>query len=516
MTNATQGMAPTPEADCTTRLRVRRIGIDTYQESVVYVRSDSDVCRSVGFEAQSRVLVRNGRHAIVATLNVITADWLEPGQAGLSEAAWRRLDTRGNDTVSIAHSPPPESASDLRAKVYGHRLDQAQYERLLREAISGRLSDIELAAFVTACAGPTFDLDENVALTEAMVAVGERLHWPRTPVVDKHCVGGLPGNRTSPIVVAIVAAAGCLIPKSSSRAITSPAGTADTMATLTHVDLDLRAMCRVVERENGCLVWGGTVGLSPADDVLIRVERPLDFDSDAQLTASVLSKKKAAGSTHVLIDIPVGPTAKIRTPAAAAALASRLQVVAAAIGITVRVTITDGRQPVGRGIGPALEARDVLAVLRNAPDAPPDLRTRAVDLAAKVLDFDPKSPGGDSLHTAQTLLDTGAAWAKFQAICAAQGALREPPAASQRHDVTADRSGVVADIDNRRLAKLAKLAGAPRDPAAGVELLAPLGTPVVAGQPLLRLHADSRGEIAYARAFLAQHPETLRIEDATS
>lgn len=498
------------------RLAVCRLGIDTYQESVVYVRSDSDVCRSIGFEAQSRVLVRNGRHCIVATLNVVTGDWLAPGRAGLSEAAWRRLAARDGDTVSLAHSPPPESASDLRAKVYGHRLDQPQYERLLREAITGRLSDIELAAFVTACAGPKFDVDENIALTEAMVAVGERLHWPRSPVVDKHCVGGLPGNRTSPIVVAIVAAAGCLIPKSSSRAITSPAGTADTMATLTDVDLDLRAMCRVVERENGCLVWGGAVGLSPADDLLIRVERPLDFDSDAQLTASVLSKKKAAGSTHVLIDIPVGPTAKIRTPAAAAALASRLQAVATAIGITVRVAITDGRQPVGRGIGPALEARDVLAVLSNAPEASPGLRARAIDLAANVLEFDPASCGGDSVHKARTLLDSGAALAKFQAICTAQGGLREPPTANQRHDVAALRSGIVTDIDNRRLAKLAKLAGAPRSPAAGLELLAPLGTPVVAGQPVLTLHADTRGEIAFARDYLAQHTEILRIEEPTS
>ena len=498
------------------RLAVCRLGIDTYQESVVYVRSDSDVCRSIGFEAQSRVLVRNGRHCIVATLNVVTGDWLAPGRAGLSEAAWRRLAARDGDTVSLAHSPPPESASDLRSKVYGHRLDQPQYERLLREAITGRLSDIELAAFVTACAGPKFDVDENIALTEAMVAVGERLHWPRSPVVDKHCVGGLPGNRTSPIVVAIVAAAGCLIPKSSSRAITSPAGTADTMATLTDVDLDLRAMCRVVERENGCLVWGGAVGLSPADDLLIRVERPLDFDSDAQLTASVLSKKKAAGSTHVLIDIPVGPTAKIRTPAAAAALASRLQAVATAIGITVRVAITDGRQPVGRGIGPALEARDVLAVLSNAPEASPGLRARAIDLAANVLEFDPASCGGDSVHKARTLLDSGAALAKFQAICTAQGGLREPPTANQRHDVAALRSGIVTDIDNRRLAKLAKLAGAPRSPAAGLELLAPLGTPVVAGQPVLTLHADTRGEIAFARDYLAQHTEILRIEEPTS
>ena len=506
---------PSPHEAATSSLRARRLGIDTYQESVAYIRGDCVVCHSLGLGAQSRVLIGNGRATIVATLNVVNADWLEVGSVGLSEAAWRRLRAREGEPLKVEHPTPAESASDLRAKVYGHRLDQDQYERLLHDAIAGRLSDIELAAFVTACAAPVFDIDENVALTEAMVAVGERLRWPRSLVVDKHCVGGLPGNRTTPIVVAIVAAAGFLVPKTSSRAITSPAGTADTMATMTNVDLDLASMRKVVERENGCLVWGGAVGLSPADDVLIRVERPLDFDSDAQLTASVLSKKKAAGSTHILIDVPVGPTAKVRTTAAAAALSRRLQAVAAAIGLTVRIEISDGRQPVGRGIGPALEARDVLAVLRNNADAPPDLRSRALELAARLLDFSDASNPEANRRKARQLLESGLAWSKFQAICEAQGGLREPPVARHRCEVTAKKNGVVAGIDCRRLAKVAKLAGAPRSAAAGLVLHAPLGAQVAAGQTLLTLHADSAGEIDYARSYWASQPDILSIEDPT-
>ena len=152
-----------------------------------------------------------------------------------------------------------------------------------------------------------------LALTRAMVEAGDRLKWPAGTVVDKHCVGGLPGNRTTPIVVSIVAALGIMMPKTSSRAITSPAGTADTMETMAPVDLDIAAIRRVVEREGGCIVWGGAINLSPADDILIRVERALDIDSEGQMIASVLSKKIAAGSTHVVIDMPVGPTAKVRT-----------------------------------------------------------------------------------------------------------------------------------------------------------------------------------------------------------
>ena len=137
------------------------------------------------------------------------------------------------------------------------------------------------------------------------------------------------------------------------------------METLAPVELDTAAMRRVVEREGGCIVWGGAATLSPADDMLIRVERPLDLDSEGQLVGSVLSKKKAAGSTHVVIDMPIGPTAKVRSEEAAARLSALLEGVGKAIGLTLRVLTTDGRQPVGRGIGPALEARDVLAVLQG-------------------------------------------------------------------------------------------------------------------------------------------------------
>jgi thymidine phosphorylase len=269
-------------------------------------------------------------------------------------------------------------------------------------------------------------------------------------------------------------------------------------------------MRRIVDREGGCVVWGGAVGLSPADDVLIRVERPLDFDSDAQLTASVLSKKKAAGSTHVLLDVPVGPTAKVRSAEAAAALGDRLRAVARAIGLTVDVHLSDGRQPIGRGIGPALEAHDVLAVLQNADNAPADLREAALDLAGKVIAFDPAAASAGRAK-ASALLGSGAAWTKFHAICEAQGGFRMPPTASQRFEVVAPRSGVVDAIDNRKLAKLAKLAGAPRAAAAGLVLHTPLGTTVDAGQPLLTLHAESRGELAYARSYLDQHADIVHI-----
>jgi len=339
-----------------------------------------------------------------------------------------------------------------------------------------------------------------------MVAAGDRLSWNAPQIMDKHCVGGLPGNRTTPIVVAIVAACGLSIPKTSSRAITSPAGTADMMETLAPVDLDLPAIRRVVEAEGGCIVWGGAVRLSPADDAFVRIERELDIDAEGQLIASVLSKKAAAGSTHVVIDIPVGSSAKVRTPEAGRSLAARLSLIGARVGLNVTCVLTDGTQPVGRGIGPAPEARDVLAVLRRELGAPQDLADRALTLAAVLIETGGAATPGGGADLARRVLDDGRAWSKFQAICEAQGGLRQPPEAAQAYEVTASQGGQIAAIDNRRLARLAKLAGAPGNPAAGLTLAVHLGETVERGQPLFRLHAGSPGEIAYAMEYWQRAP----------
>jgi len=296
------------------------------------------------------------------------------------------------------------------------------------------------------------------------------------------------------------------------RAITSPAGTADTMETLAPVDLDLAAMRRVVEAEGGCIVWGGAVRLSPADDIFIRIERVLDVDTEGQLIASVLSKKIAAGSTHVVLDIPVGPTAKVRSADAGARLAERLASTAAHSGLVVRCIQTDGSQPVGRGIGPALEAIDVLAVLQGDPGAPQDLRRRACLLAGAALELGGAATEGEGEALADAVLADGRAWAKFQKICEAQGGMRAPPRAPLQAPVTASRSGRVIHMNNRKIATLAKLAGAPDVKAAGLSLSVRLGDEVAAGDPFLFVHAETAGELGYAMDYASANPDLIEIE----
>ena len=493
-------------------LRAMRMRLHAQHQCIAIMHVDCHVCHSEGLSSRSQVLIVAGDREVQALLYQTDGDLFGRDLVVLSEAAWAALGISDGDSVQVRHPPVLESLAGVRRRVHGRRLEAGDFAAIVLDVVRGRYTDVQLSAFLTATAALPLDEAETVHLTRAMVEVGQRLAWPSPLVVDKHCVGGLPGNRTTPLVVAIAAANGLVMPKTSSRAITSPAGTADTMETLAPVDLDLDTLRRVVQAEGACLAWGGAMHLSPADDIFVRVERELDIDTEGQLIASVLSKKIAAGASHVVIDIPVGPTAKVRSLDAARHLATRLVAVAAHFGLGLRCLFTDGSQPVGRGIGPALEARDVLAVLRGEPDAPADLRERAALVAGAVLEMGGVVAEGAGVQRALDTLDNGQAWDKFQRICQAQGGLREPPRAAHVKPLRAGHAGRVVHIDNRKLSRLAKLAGAPDRPAAGVHLQVRLGDELAAGQPLLFLHAQTPGELGYALDYARDAGDIIRIE----
>lgn len=497
-------------------LRALRLRLHAQRQPVVLMRTDCHVCRAEGLSPRSQVLVVAGEREVQAILYQLDSALLPHNVVALSEAAWQLLGVEDGDLVQVRHPPLLDSLANVRRRIHGQRLGDAEMASIISDVVAGRYTEVHLSAFLTATAALPLDDRETIALTRAMIDAGERLSWSSPVVVDKHCVGGLPGNRSTPVVVAIAAANGLLMPKTSSRAITSPAGTADSMETLAPVDLDIDTLRRVVETEGGCLAWGGAMHLSPADDIFVRIERELDIDTEGQLIASVLSKKIAAGATHVIIDIPIGPTAKIRTGDAARQLADRLAATAAHFGVALRCLFTDGSQPVGRGIGPALEARDVLAVLRAEASAPQDLRERAALVAGAVLEIGGVAKPGEGIALALATIDDGRAWEKFQRICAAQGGLREPPAATHIEPLVAAQAGYVVEIDNRKLSRLAKLAGAPESPAAGVHLLVRLGDTVAAGQPLLQLHAQTPGELAYALDYARGAGDIIRIAGQSS
>lgn len=492
-------------------LTLRKVGIDTYHENIAYLPAGCEICRSQGFGALSKIQVHFEGHSVLATLNMTENGLVAPGEIGLSHVAFRRLGAPEGARVSLSHPNPLLSFEFVRHKIEGGSLDKSQFLAILSDIVAHRYSNIELTAFVIACYQQRLSESEIGYLTEAMIETGERIDWGLPLVLDKHCIGGIPGNRTTMIVVPIIAAFGLPIPKTSSRAITSPSGTADTMETVANVRLGLEEMRALVAAENACIAWGGSVALAPADDILISVERPLNLDSEGQMIASILSKKRAAGSNRMLLDIPIGPTAKVHSTQEAERLKKRFEKIGKQVGLELRVVFTDGLQPIGRGIGPALEALDVLKVLQRAPGYPEDLREKSLFLAGQLLEFSGKVASGEGLEQAREILDSGRAWEKFQNIARRQGGMKRPQPARHEAPIFSPAAGRVGAIHNQKIARAAKLAGAPQDPGAGIYLEKKLGDPVAAGEVLFRVFSETEEELRFALQYVSANPDLYSI-----
>jgi len=302
---------------------------------------------------------------------------------GLFEEASATLGIRGGESLSVEVAKLPESLNNVRAKVRGERLRENEMSAIVRDVVERHLSEAEIAAFLTALNIWGLNPGETEALSRAMVETGETLDFGEKPILDKHSIGGIPGDKTSMLVVPIVAAAGFTIPKTSSRAVTSPAGTADRMESICPVNLTVEEIRHVVRKTNGCLVWGGALDLAPADDLFIQVEYPLGIDP--LLLPSIMSKKKAMGATDIVVDIPTGSGAKIKNMNEAYSLASDFVDLGKRLGINIQCAMTFGEQPLGFAVGAALEAREALVTLMGG--GPSDLKDKAISLSGMLFEL---------------------------------------------------------------------------------------------------------------------------------
>lgn len=408
--------------------------------------------------------------------------------------------------------PPPASAPFLRAKLAGDALNEAQYDALFDDMLALRYAESDINRFLLHACEHLSDA-EVLALAKTRTRLMPRIEWNEPIVVDKHSMGGIPGSRITLIVVPIVAAYGLAMPKTSSRAITSAAGTADAMETLARVDLTAEDVRRCVHEARACIAWNGRLNHSLVDERINAFTRPLGLASNRWSVASILSKKCSAGSTHVMVDLPCGPRAKLKTSEEARSLGDLFEYVGDGLGLTVKALVTDGTAPIGRGIGPALEVRDVGLVLDNHPDAPVDLRDKALTFAAHILAWAPDVQDvADGKRIAAELLASGAARAAFERIVDSQGRHASPalPAPEVR-DVMATHAGVVTSIDGWLIAEIAREAGAPADAGAGIDLLCRIGQTVAAGEPLYRVHGNDAGALKRAMRMAARD-SACRIE----
>ncbi|MEM2916193.1 MAG: AMP phosphorylase [Candidatus Woesearchaeota archaeon] len=456
-----------------------------------------------------RIFIRKGLRKTIAVLDIAESEKaVPPGSIGCFEEVLDALYAKDGDIVKIALARKPKSINYIKKKLDGKELSYNEIYEIINDINKNRLTDVELASYVTANYTTGMSDSEIISLTKAMALTGSQLKIRKKPVFDLHCIGGVPGNRTTLVVVPILIAAGLTVPKTSSRAITSPAGTADTMEVLCPVSLPVSRLYKILDEVGGFIIWGGSVNLAPADDRIIKVEHPLSIDAEGQMLASIMAKKASVSATHLLIDIPVGRGAKVEDRKQAVHLQGHFERLGRELGISVCIMITQGSEPIGNGIGPVLEARDCLWVLKNDSRAPQDLRRKSLEMAAIALEFAGTAKKGEGMQLATEILNSGKAYQKFMEIVRAQGGKDIDPESLKpcplQYTYLAPKTGTISVIDNISISRIARMAGAPRDKDSGILLHHHCGDHVSKGDPIMTIYSHSREKLSYATDLLKE------------
>ena len=468
------------------------------ESGILKVILHDDDCIEIGVKEGDRVRV-DATSSYVVTANK-SDTIVKRGEVLMPKRVMEKIGAKDGMKVNVVFSPSPESVKSIRKKMDGQRLTKDEINGVITDILEARLSLIEVSAWLTSLYINGMDVDEIADMTMAMVNTGDRVEFDRTPVFDFHSVGGVPGNKVTPIVVSIVAAAGLMLPKTSSRAISSACGTSDFVETFCDVEMTAADLKRVSEEVGGVLAWGGSMNLAPVDDMLIKVEYPLNINPRAQMLASIMSKKMAIGATHLLMDIPTGPGTKVKTIEEARAYVHDFIELGNRLGITVECAVTYGDQPVGSAVGPGLEARECIRILEGYGH-PSSVIEKACELAGIILEMGGIPHGADE---ARRILDSGEALKKFREIVVAQGG--KPDIKSDdikigkyKMDILSTKAGYVHSIQNKDIVQIARAAGAPSDKGAGLLILKKKGQRVEKGDVLIEIYADVEAKCQRAK-----------------
>ena len=419
----------------------------------------------------------------------------------------------------------------IRTKREGGALSAAQIQAFVAGLTStgaDRWGDSQAAALAMAILLRGMNTVETVALTHAMTHSGEVLQWADAglngPVLDKHSTGGV-GDKVSLMLAPMVAACGALVPMISGRGLGHTGGTLDKLEALSGYDVDPdRSTLRTVLRESGCAIVGASAALAPADRRLYAIrDLTATVESVPLITASILSKKLAAGLQGLVLDVKCGSGAFAPTLEQARQLAGSLVAVAGGAGLPARAVITSMDQVLGHTAGNALEVQEAIDFLTGAVREPRLLEVTLVLGEQMLLLGGLAATLPDARAALQRSLDSGAAAERFARMVAGLGG----PADVLHHaglamapvccDVPAPRAGWLARLDVRALGVAVvalgggrAVPGQPVDPRVGLSQVLPLGAVVLAGQPLARVHA---ADVAAAQAAVAAVQCACQITD---
>ncbi len=435
-------------------------------------------------------------------LKVYTSDNIPENYVGISSKVSKEYGIHKGDEIVIKEITNENIIHIIHKKMRGETLKEDEINSIFESIDKNLVHPTQVAVLMALFQVQGLTLEETTSIAKAIINNSQILHPKKKPVVDKHSIGGIAGNRITPIMIPILAAAGLTIPKVSTRAITSPAGTIDTVELLMPVELSLEETSEVVDTTGGCIVSGETVGLADISDKIISVLETVKIDPREFMVASILSKKITAGSEYVLIDLPTGRGAKVIRRENAQEVGGLFTSIGYSLKINVDCIISPGDRPIGSMIGPSLEARDALKILTDQSGSS-DLMRKALSLSGIIFEAQNWCPRGYGFEYSDEILRSGKALTKFKEIVEAQGGnpnIKEEdlPVAEYIEPITAKSNGVVYSVDSAAVSTIARQAGAPNDKAAGVFLVAKRGDKFKKGDTLFEIHSSSEGLLSSA------------------
>ncbi len=494
-------------------LKLKHLSLKSFGENFAIINKNCTVYKLDDINKITKLEIQGENKTVYAFLQIVEDESIVGlDEIALNDEAFSALGLPEGIEVSVSLSSPSPSINAIKRKINGDILTSSEYVDIMQDISSGRYSKMDIAAFLVACSS-FMSASELVSLTEALVG-NKVLHWDeKSIVVDHHCLGGIPGNKTDLIVLAIVAAYGLPIAKPCIHSLTSCAGVADTIGCMAEINLKDNEFQKHLRTNNGAIVCYDALYISRANRLLHDVRRQLGIDQNEFVIASILSMMMSMGITHLVLDIPVGEKARIHSTNEAMRIRKQIEYVGDMLGIEIDAVITDGSEPIGNGIGAVLEARDVMKVLRNYKDAPQDLKEKSLFLAGRVLEFDPQLRGGKGYAVAKELLESGRALESFQQIVNTQGLKKVPKLGKYSREVVSAFDGVVEAINNVIINKIGVYAGATQYLGSGIDLHKKVGDYVKSGDVLYTIYSCNANDFEIACNLMErQNGYTISVE----
>jgi putative thymidine phosphorylase len=469
----------------------------------------------IGVHIKDRIFIKTiSKHPKkISTLFDIIGGLVRQNEIAVSSELKKRIGVKVGQKVTVGLAEAPKSIFFIKKKLQNKSLSGKEIKEIINDIVNNSLSEAEISLFILAMYEKGMNFKETVHLINAILKSGNILKLKNKFIVDKHSIGGIPGNRTTPIVVSICASEGLIMPKTSSRAITSAAGTADVIEAIAKVDFSMKEVKTILKKTNACMVWGGSLGMVPADSKIIKIEKKLKIDPEAQLLASIMAKKISVGSKYILIDLPYGKTAKV-SKSKALDLKKKFERLGKHFHKKLECVLTDGSQPIGNGVGPILELIDVIKILDPKQEGPKDLEKKSLFLAGELFEMTGKAKHGEGIKLAEEILSSGKAFKKFQEIIKAQkGKLIDLKPAKFKKHILSKKSGKILAIDNKKIAALARITGCPADKLSGLYLYYHVNDSIKKGKKLLTIYSESKSRLKEA-IKVYNNTKPIKIKDA--